>query len=162
MLKNYFKIALRHLQKNKLYATVNLVGLCIGITSCLLIGIYIWHELSFDRFHKNADRIARVTWQYNLGDAENKTATTGTKAGPEFQRRFPEVETYVRTLKYTRVVAYGTQQYEEKAFLYADSAFFNMFSFPLLSGDPKTALDAPDKLVITETAARNILATRTQ
>jgi putative ABC transport system permease protein len=154
MLANYLKIALRHLQKNKLYTTVNLLGLSVGIASCLLIGLYIWHELSYDRFHQNADRIARVTWQYNFGDAETKTATTGTKVGPELQRRFPEVEAYVRTLKYTRVVGYGAQQYEEKGFLYADSAFFTAFSFPLLKGDPKTALDAPDKLVITKTAAK--------
>ena len=68
MIQNYFKIALRYLQKNRLYAFVNIVGLCIGITSCILIGLYIWHEQSFDRFHKNADRIARVTWEYNFED----------------------------------------------------------------------------------------------
>jgi putative ABC transport system permease protein len=154
MLKNYFKIALRHLQKNKLYAFVNILGLAIGIASCLLIGIYIWHELSFDRFHQKGDRIARVTWEYNFGDAETKTATTGTKVGPEFQRRFPEVEGYTRTLKYPRVVGFESHLYEEKNFLYADSAFFSMFSFPLLSGDPKTVLDAPEKLVITASAAK--------
>jgi putative ABC transport system permease protein len=145
---------LRHLQKNKLYAFVNILGLAIGIASCLLIGIYIWHELSFDRFHHKGDRIARVTWEYNFGDAETKTATTGTKVGPEFQRRFPEVEGYSRTLKYPRVIGFENHLYEEKNFLYADSAFFAMFSFPLLSGDPKTVLDAPEKLVITATAAK--------
>ena len=60
--------------------------MAIGITSCLLIGIYIWDELSYDRFHKNADRIARVTWEYNFGDAETKTASTGTKVGPGVKR----------------------------------------------------------------------------
>lgn len=154
MLRNYFKIALRHLQKNKLYAAVNIFGLAIGIASCLLIGLYIWHELSFDRFHKNADRIARVTWHYNFGDAENKTATTGTRVGPEFQRKFPEVEAFTRLLKYPRVIGYGDKQFEEKNFLYADSAFFTLFSFPLIKGDPKTVLDAKDKLVITKTAAK--------
>ncbi|WP_121355038.1 ABC transporter permease [Flavisolibacter nicotianae] len=154
MLRNYFKIALRHLQKNKLYALVNIFGLSIGIASCLLIGLYIWHELSFDRFHKNADRIARVTWQYNFGDAENKTATTGTRVGPDFQRHFPEVEAYVRLLKYPRVVRYENAMFDEKAFLYADSAFFSLFSFPLLKGDPKTVLAGPDKVVITASAAK--------
>ncbi len=124
MLKNYFKIAWRHLRKNKLYAMVNILGLAAGITSCLLIGIYIWHELSFDRFHEKGDRIARVTWEYNFGDTETKTATTGTRVGPEFQRRFPEVEGYSRTLKYARVIGYENQLYDEKNFLYADSAFF--------------------------------------
>jgi putative ABC transport system permease protein len=154
MLRNYFKIALRHLQKNKLYAFANIVGLSIGIASCLLIGIYIWHELSFDRFHKNADRIARVTWQYNFGDVENKIASTGTKVGPEFQRRFPEVQAYARLLKYPRVISYNNQMFDEKKFLYADSAFFSMFSFPLLKGDEKTVLAGPDKIVITRTAAK--------
>ncbi|MBD0332334.1 MAG: ABC transporter permease [Chitinophagaceae bacterium] len=154
MIKNYFKIALRHLQKNRLYALVNIIGLAIGLTSCILIGIYIWHELSFDRFHKNANRIARVTWQYNFGDAENKVATTGTRVGPEFTRRFPEVDAYVRLLKYPRVISYQDKMFDEKNFLYADSAFFSVFSFPLLQGDKKTVLDAPDKVVITQSMAK--------
>jgi len=84
MIKSYLKIALRHLQKSKLYAFVNIIGLAVGICSCLLIGLYIWNELSYDRFHKNGDRIARVTWEYNFGDAATKVVTTGTKVGPEF------------------------------------------------------------------------------
>ncbi|HYH16563.1 MAG TPA: ABC transporter permease, partial [Flavisolibacter sp.] len=154
MFRNYFKVAVRHLQKNKLYALVNSIGLAIGITSCLLIGIYIWHELSYDAFHEKADRIVRVTWEYNFGDAENKTATTGTKVGPQLQRTFPEVENYVRTLKYPRVIEYNKQQFDEKNFLYADSAFFSVFSFPLVKGSPATVLDAPEKLVITQSMAR--------
>jgi putative ABC transport system permease protein len=154
MIRNYFKIALRHLQRNKLYAIVNISGLAIGILSCLLIGIYIRHELSFDRFHKHAARIVRVTWEYNFGDADNKTATTGTKVGPQFQRTFPEVESYVRTLKYPRIIEYNKQQFDEKNFLYADSAFFTLFSFPLIKGDPATALNAPEKLVISASMAR--------
>ena len=154
MIRNYFIIALRHLQKNKLYATINLAGLAIGITGCLLIGIYIWQELSYDRFHDKAERIVRVTWEYNFGDAENKTAMTGTRVGPEFSRRFPETEAFVRLLKYPRIMAVGDRVFEEKEFLYADSAFFSTFSFPLLEGNPATVLDAPEKLVITQSAAR--------
>jgi putative ABC transport system permease protein len=159
MFRNYFKIALRHLQKNKLYALVNILGLATGIAGCLLIGLYIFHELSFDRFHKNADRIARVTWHYNFGDAENKTSSTGTKVGPEFTRRFPEVQAYVRLLKFQRVLKYGDKQFDEKNFLYADSAFFSVFSFPLLKGSPTSVLDAPQKMVITETAAKKYFGT---
>ena len=153
MIQNYFKIALRYLQKNRLYAFVNIVGLCIGITSCILIGLYIWHEQSFDRFHKNADRIARVTWEYNFEDKPNKVALTGTKVGPEFKRNFPEVQAYVRTMKYPRVISYKDKLFDEKNFLYADSAFFTMLSFPLVSGDPAKVLDAPDKIVITQSMA---------
>ena len=154
MIRNYFKIALRYLQKNKLYSFVNIIGLTIGIASCILIGLYIWHEQSFDRFHNNANRIARVTWEYNFDDQANSVALTGTKVGPEFKRNFPEVQAYVRTMKYPRVIAYKDKLFDEKGFFYADSAFFSMFSFPLISGDPTKVLDAPDKLVITRTAAK--------
>src|SRR4051812_24980651 len=106
MLQNYFKIALRYLRKNKLYAFVNIIGLAVGITSCILIGLYIGHEKSFDQFHKHANRIARITWEYNFEDKVNKTATTGTKVGPEFKRSFPEIEAYSRTLKFPRVIGY--------------------------------------------------------
>lgn len=153
MIKNYFKVALRHLRKNKLYSLVNILGLSLGIAGCLLIGIYIWSELQYDRFHKNADRIVRVTWEYNFGDADNKTATTGTKVGPQLQRTFPEIQAYARLMKYPRVIQYGDKLFEEKNFVYADSAFFSMFSFPLLKGDPATALDAPEKLVLTQSMA---------
>ncbi len=154
MIKNYFKIAFRHLKKNKLYAFVNISGLAIGIASCLLIGIYIKQELSFDKFHANANRIVRVTMDYNFGDQQSKIALTGTKIGPQFKRTFPQVTDYVRTLKYARVVAYNDKIFDEKNFLYADSAFFGIFSFPLLSGDIKTALDAPDKIVVTQSMAK--------
>src|SRR5215217_9404660 len=115
MIRNYFTIALRHLQKNKLYAFVNIIGLAIGICSCLLIGIYIWHELSYDKFHKNADKIVRVTWEYNFGDAPSKTPMTGTKVGPEFARKFPEVRAYVRLMKLPRVLSYQDKLFDEKS-----------------------------------------------
>jgi len=154
MIRNYFKIAFRHLLKNKLYTFVNITGLAIGITSCILIGIYIWHELSYDQFHKNRDRIVRAVWEYNFEDKPNRTASTGTKVGPEFKRNFPEVESYVRLLKYPRVIAYKDKMFDEKNFLYADSAFFSMFSFPLVSGNAATVLDAPDKIVVSQSMAR--------
>jgi len=154
MIRNYFNITLRHLKKNKLYAFVNIIGLAIGITSCILIGLYIWHELSYDRFHKNADRIVRATWEYSFEDKPNKVALTGTKVGPEFRRSFPEVEAYVRTLKFPRVVGYKDKLFDEKNFFYADSAFFTTFSFPLLRGDASRVLDAPDKMVITQSMAK--------
>jgi putative ABC transport system permease protein len=75
---------------------VNIFGLAIGIASCLLIGIYIFDEHSYDRFHTNADKVARVTMDYSGRRCANKTALTGTKAGPQLQRTFPQVLTYVR------------------------------------------------------------------
>ncbi|HYF33515.1 MAG TPA: FtsX-like permease family protein [Chitinophagaceae bacterium] len=154
MFRNYLKTAIRNLLRNKSYAAINISGLAVGIAACLLIGIYIMQELSFDKFHTNASRIVRVTMEYNFGDAETKTALTGTKVGPEFSRRFPEVEAYARTLKFTRVVKYEDKSFEEEKFLYADSAFLSMFSFPLVSGNAATALNSPDKIVITRDIAR--------
>lgn len=153
MIKNYFKIAWRHLQKNRLYSLVNLSGLAIGITGCLLIGIYIWHEWSYDRFHEHADRIVRVTWEYDFADKTEETASTGTRVGPEFTRRFPETESFVRLMKYPRVVASGDKQFEEKNFLYADSTFFEIFSFKLLQGDRGAVLKDPSGIVITSSMA---------
>jgi putative ABC transport system permease protein len=159
MLRNYVKTALRLLQKNRLYTGVNLLGLTLGIASCLLIGIYTRHELSFDRFHQHADRLVRVVWELNMGDADTKLAVTGTRVGPQLKRSFPEVAAYARLMKYPHVLQSATQLYEEKGFLYADAAFFQMFSFPLLSGDPATVLDAPKKLVVTRSMARKYFGT---
>ncbi|MGC4035827.1 MAG: ABC transporter permease [Chitinophagaceae bacterium] len=154
MIKSYFKIALRKLEKNKLYAAVNIIGLTVGIASCLLIGLYISHELSYDRFNKNADNIFRVTMEYNFGDATEKTAVTGTKAGPQFKRTFPSVKDFTRTYKRTRVVGYNHNVFEEKNFLYADASLLSMFSFPLVKGDALAALNAPNKIVITRSAVK--------
>ncbi|MDF2430844.1 MAG: putative transport system permease protein, partial [Mucilaginibacter sp.] len=99
MIKNYFKIAWRNLKKNRLYAFVNITGLTIGIVSCLLIGVYIRHELSYDKFNENASRVVRVTMDYNQGGNPQKVAVTGTKVGPQFKRTFPSIVDFVRLQK---------------------------------------------------------------
>ncbi len=154
MLKNYFKVAWRSFRKNRLYSFVNIVGLTIGITCCILIGLYIGHEWSFDRFNKNADRIVRVTMEYSNGGTVGTFATTGTKAGPEFKRTFPAVEAFVRTMKFPRVVNYHDKVFNEKNYWYADSSFFTVFSYKLIKGNPVTALNAPYQLVITTSMAK--------
>jgi len=154
MFKSYLRIAWRNLQKNKLYTFVNIIGLTVGIVSCILIGLYVSHELSYDRFHTNTDRIARVTMQYTSGGISQAAALTGTKVGPQFQRTFPAVKAFTRTVQYTNVVATGEKLFNEPHFLYADSAFFRIFSFPLVKGDPATVLAAPNQLVITESMAK--------
>ncbi|MEP6612679.1 MAG: ABC transporter permease [Mucilaginibacter sp.] len=153
MLKNYFKIAWRNLRKNRLYAFVNIIGLTIGIVSCLLIGIYIKDELSYDRFNDNADRIVRVTMDYFQGGAPQKVAVTGTKVGPQFKRTFPGVENYVRTEKRGGIISYNDRVFDEQAILYADPSFFKIFSYKVLNGDA-SALNAPNKIIVTETAAK--------
>lgn len=153
MLKNYFKIAWRNLRKNRLYAFVNITGLTVGIVSCLLIGIYIKSELSYDRFNENADRIVRVTMDYGQGGAPQKVAVTGTKVGPQFKRTFPVVQDYVRIEKRGAVVSYDNQNFEETALLYADPSFFNVFTYKLVRGDAQS-LNATDKIILTESTAK--------
>src|SRR5579872_6223212 len=153
MIKSYFKIAFRRLQRTRLYTLINLFGLTAGIASCLLIGLFIINELSYDRFNVNADRIVRMTMQFGEGGSQ-KFATTGTKAGPQLQRTFPQVEAFARLINSPPVVKNGDIMFNEKRFLYADSSFFKIFSLKLLRGDPKTALNAPHKVVITENTAK--------
>jgi len=153
MIKNYFKIAFRRVQKNKLYSIVNITGLTVGIASCLLIGLFIINEASYDRFNKNSDRIVRMTMQYGEG-GKHKVAVTGTKAGPQLKRTFPQVEGFVRLINGSAVIKKGDVIFDEERFLYADSSFLSIFSFPLIHGDIKTILDAPNKMVLSESAAK--------
>ncbi|MEO8416294.1 MAG: ABC transporter permease, partial [Ginsengibacter sp.] len=154
MIKNYFKTALRNLRKNKLYAAINIFGLSVGLASCLLIGVYIIHELSYDTFNVNANRIVRATMEYSQAGTVNTTAATGTKVGPQFKRTFPLVEEYVRTFVGHNVVKSGDKIFDEPRILYADPLFFKIFSFKLMEGNAATALDAPDKIVITQSMAK--------
>ncbi|HRH48315.1 MAG TPA: ABC transporter permease [Panacibacter sp.] len=154
MFRNYFKTALRHLKKNKLYAAINIFGLTVGLTACLLIGVYIDHELSYDQFNANANRIVRSTMEYGSSGTVNTTATTGTKVGPQFKRVFPAIEEYARTFISHNVVKAGDKIFDEPRILYADQPFFKIFSFHLIEGDAATALDAPDKIVITQSMAK--------
>ncbi|RIA11076.1 putative ABC transport system permease protein [Flavobacteriaceae bacterium MAR_2010_72] len=154
MIKNYFKIAFRNIRKNKLYAFINIFGLAIGLASCLLIGLYINNELSYDKFNSNASRIVRITMEYKMSDEVNNIATTGTKVGPEFNRTFPEVEDYVRTYISSSNVKYGNKLFNEDRILFADPSFFKIFTFNLIEGNFATVLDAPNKIVLTQSMAK--------
>ncbi len=154
MFKNYLKTAFRNLRKNKLYSAINVFGLTVGLAACLLIGVFINHELNYDKFHVNGNRIVRATMEYNRAGTKSTTATTGTKVGPQFKRMFPTVETYARTFISSSVVKNGDKVFDESRILFADDPFFKIFSFRLLKGNATTALDAPDKIVITESTAK--------
>lgn len=153
MISNFIKLAFRNLRKNRLYTGVNLLGLTIGLTSCLLIGVYVLHEISYDKFHPRADQIVRATMEYKVQDVVGTVAVTGSKVGPEFARNFPEVEDFTRIIRYSMVVNIGDENFEEKNFVFADSGFFKMFNFNLLQGNPETVLNGPSKMVITRSAA---------
>ena len=154
MIKNYLKTAWRKLRKNKLYSVINIFGLAVGLAACLLIGVYISHELSYDKFNAKKDRIVRTTMEYSIEGTVSSVATTGTKVGPQFKRTFPAVEEYVRTFINHNVIKSGEKIFDEPRILYADEPFFKIFSFKMIKGNASTALDAPDKIVVSESMAK--------
>jgi putative ABC transport system permease protein len=156
MIKNYFKVAFRNFRKSPVFSAINVFGLSIGLTSCLLIALYIRHELSYDRFQANGDRLARVIMEYrfNGGGQSIKGNFTSTKVAPVFRRTFPEVVSATRMTEYSRVVGFGDKLFTEPRFMYADSSFFDLFSFPILQGNPHTALSGAGKVMLTRSAAK--------
>ncbi|MEM7185549.1 MAG: ABC transporter permease [Bacteroidota bacterium] len=154
MIRNYFKIALRNLRKNKLYTTINVFGLTIGLAACLLISLYIYSEVTYDSFHEQSSRIVRATMEYKLSNEVNTAAETGTKVGPELKRRIPSVEDYARTYISSANVIYENKSFAEDRILFADPSFFNIFSFQLIQGDQAGVLDASNKIVLTQSMAQ--------
>ena len=127
MFKNNFKIFFRKLFKNKAASAINIFGLTIGLTSCLLIALYIQHELSYDDFQTNGSRIVRVIMEYKFGGSEsNKGNYTSVRVSSVFKRTFPEVQSAVKMLQSTRVVDYKDKRFNEKRFMFADPAFFDI------------------------------------
>jgi putative ABC transport system permease protein len=154
MIKHYFKIATRNLRKNKVFSVINIIGLSVGLTCCLLMVLYIQHELSYDNFQRKGDRIARVIMEYSMGGSVTTGNFTSTKVAPAFKRNFPEIEDAVRMSKEGAIVHYGDKLFNEKSFVYTDSTFFNLFSFKLIRGNPKYALSGPNVVIFTRSAAK--------
>lgn len=156
MIRNYFKIAWRSLWKNKTASVINITGLSVGLTCCLLMVLYMQHELSYDKFQKNGDRIVRVIMEYSFnGSPVTKGNFTSSKVAPSFKRNFPEVEEGVRmSADGDRLVKYGEKLFTEKKFLYADPAFFRIFNFRLLKGNPAEVLKSPNTVVLSQSTAK--------
>ncbi|HYI79060.1 MAG TPA: ABC transporter permease, partial [Chryseolinea sp.] len=156
MLRNNLKVTVRSLWKNKVASVINIFGLTVGLTSCLLIALYIQHEASFDSFQENGKRIARVIMEYSFdGSAETKRGNyTSTKVAPEFSRIFPEVEFGIRMDNEDMIVKHNDTPITEADFLFADSTFFRIFSADLIQGNPREALNGPFKVILTESTAR--------
>ncbi len=159
MIRNYFRIAWRNLLRNKVFSLVNILGLTAGLTCCILLLLYLQHELSYDRFHTKGDRIARVIMEYKIGDSGNKGNFTSTKVFPEFKRKFPEVESGVRMVSTERVVKRDNSTWLESDVLFADSTFFSVFDFNLLQGAAEDALKSPFKVVLSKSLAQKFFGT---
>ena len=158
MIRNYLKTALRNLWKNKGFSAINIIGLAIGLATCLLILIYVMDELSYDRYNKNADRIYRLDTEIKFGGANfiHLVMAQGPgPAGPAMLKAYPEVEKEVRLQKSGGfLVRKGSQNIREDAVLYADSTIFDVFTLPLIDGDPHTALVDAHTIVLSATMAR--------
>ncbi len=155
MIRYYLKITIRDLILKKGYFIINLLGLVIGITAFTLIVLWIKTETSYDEFHKHANDIYRVDYLlYEEGVLEQHSASGSHPIGREIKNAFPEVLDYTRFYHTECLVKYGDETFKERNILYAQSSFFNLFSFPLLHGKADTSLLALNHAVITEETAR--------
>jgi putative ABC transport system permease protein len=161
MLKNYLKLSIRNILKHKFFSAINILGMTIGITACLLLVLYVADELSFDRFHSSVDRMYQVGLHGKIGGQDIRTSNTCPPLSQALTEEVPGVAASTRIAGFfgQPVVKYGDKAFtEEKVFL-ADSNFFNFFSFKLLEGDPETALQEPNSVVLTESVVTKYFAT---
>ena len=155
MLKNYLTIAWRNLLKNKAFSFLNISGLAIGMASAVLILLWVQNEVSYDRFHENKDNIYEA---WNRGQVSDKIEcwnSTPKILGPTLKKDYPEVEKVARTMNTWFVTSVGMKKFSTESII-VDPEFLKIFSFPLIQGDPNTALNNPKSVVITENMARRM------
>ena len=163
MLNNLIKHSLRSFRRQRSYIIINVLGLSIGIACSLIISFFIVNELSYDRFNSKKDRIYRLIMNFRMNGQDFNGSWSAPIMGPTLTQEFPEVEDFLRMTIFdlTAVeVEYNKQTYTEDHLIQADSTFFNFFSIPLLKGDPENLLNAPRKLVISESTARKIFGSK--
>jgi putative ABC transport system permease protein len=154
ILKNSLKITYRNFRRQKLYTVINLAGLAVGMACFILIMTYVHHETRYDAFHGNAGRIFRLTMAGTLSRQDFNLATSNGAIAPDLVKELPEIERAVRIRRrYRTPVEYGDKLFFEEGILWADAGFFEVFSFPLLQGDPDRALEVPHSAVLTREAA---------
>ena len=162
MFKNYFKIAWRNLNRNKFISFVNLFGLTVGICCCLLIGIYIQNELSYDRYNKNADHIYRVERTFlnaETGALSLQLAAVAPPFAPLLQNDFKDIKKITSLLPVSNsTFKYGDNIFNEKNMFFADANLFDVFDFKVTKGNPATALNDPFSVMLSEKTARKYFA----
>ncbi len=154
MFKNYLIIAIRNIFRHKGFSFINIIGLAIGMAVCIIIMQYVSYENSYDKFHDNYENIYRVKFNiYKHGELIVECAAAVPAVGPAMKDNFPEVLEYCRALPVDGIMAYGEKSFREDDIQVVGPTFITMLSFPLIKGDPETALDGPNKTVITESTA---------
>jgi len=156
MFKNYLKIALRNIKRHKGYSIINIAGLSVGLMCCILILLYVKYEFSYDRYHENADNIYRVVMKFPgivyMGSDMYNASPGGLKAA--LMEDFPEVIYATRATRRRAYIYYKNNPFEERGMFFVDPEFFKIFSFPLISGDPETAVKEPFSMLITQKIAK--------
>ncbi|MDB5209528.1 MAG: transporter permease [Sediminibacterium sp.] len=158
MFRNYLKIAWRNIMHYKAYSGINILGLAIGIAACLLILQYVTFELGYENFHANKERIYRIQQdRYDNGKLSTQWAAGAYAAGNSFKDAIPEIEAYVKLVQRNQaIVDVDNQPLKFRKVFFASGSFFKIFTYPLLSGDPNTALQEPYSIALSETTARKI------
>jgi putative ABC transport system permease protein len=157
MLNNLIKHSIRSFKRQRAYIVINVLGLSIGIACSLLIALYVINEASYDKYNVKKDRIFRTILNGKIGGQEITVASSPAIMGPTMVKEFPEIEDYLRMNgNGPTVIEYNGQTFTEDHWVEADSSFFNFFTIPVLKGDPKTALNAPHKVVLSESTAKKI------
>jgi putative ABC transport system permease protein len=154
MIRNYFKIAFRSLLRHKAFSFINIMGLAVGMTACFLIFLYVHFETSYDDFHTKADRIYRIVTDTKTPSETISQGLTTTPIAINIKKDFPEVEDAVRLERDELLVHKGDVKFQEKNSVLADSTLFNVFDFPLISGNKNTALKEPMSIVLSQSAAK--------
>jgi putative ABC transport system permease protein len=155
MITNYLRVALRNLGRSKAFSLINIIGLAVGIACCIAIILYVRDELSYDRFNEFADRIYRPTLHGTVNGHDLSSARSPSGMGPAVRHDLPEVDAYTRLAKSgATVVRYENKTFVEERFFGADSTVFEVFTFPFVAGNPKTALTQPNTVVMTESIAQ--------
>ncbi len=153
MLQFNLKIALRNIWKNKVYSSVNIIGLALSMACCLVISVFIWNELQYDVFHTHRDNIYRLTEKQNQAGTIYDVAVTPGPLAPALQKDFPEIANAVRFGQWSGTLKNGINTFQEKKILITDNSVFSIFNFPLLKGNSKTVLQLVDDIVLTERMA---------
>ena len=153
MFKNFFITAWRNLTRNKNHTILNISGLTIGIVVCLLIGVWLQRELSFDNFHPNSNSIFRITNTFKSESETFSQAPSGVALGAQLPKQLSTIKAACRVFRFEYKFKAGNNQFFESNTLVVDSNFFSFFGFRLIEGQPKQVLNSPDKLVLSEKAA---------
>ncbi|MEO1011375.1 MAG: ABC transporter permease [Bacteroidota bacterium] len=157
MFKNYLKIAWRNLLKNKGTTVLNIIGLSLGIASCLIIALFVIDELSYDRFNEKADAIVRIVFRANVGGEEIKEGGVMAPVAQTLKRDYAEVVDATRIRNFgAQKIQVGNNAYRENALAFVDTNFFEVFTLPIVEGDSQTPLEKPDTAVLTQTEAQKL------